>query len=106
MTGPPLKAEFIRRTAIENPLWKLARIADHCSCSIPYVSMVLRNAGLRPKRDVPPSNYRGKVLGVLSNEYYRWLEHEADRNGVSPAEIAAAMLNDAIYEAMEKEGRV
>lgn len=66
-------------------------IAHRLGCSIANVSQTLLHHAQRDFR-----------IAALPPDHYLWLESEARRADVRPAEMARCMLIDAIYEAMEE----
>lgn len=78
---------------------KPKEIAAEVKCSRPNVHRVLKRAGKGMPRVL-----RLTSVSRLSQEDERWLRAEARRLGVAMADLARAMLVDAIEEARDGRG--
>jgi predicted transcriptional regulator len=50
---------------------------------------------------IPPARFERMTISAVTMDDYNWLKREAQRSGVKIADIARAMLTDAIAEARD-----
>lgn len=84
-----------------HPDWGRRRVAQAAGCTQAWVSMVV--TGARGRCPAPPGCRRNPVLTLhveMSAGYFNALARLAEGHGVSPDEMAAALLNDMIAEEM------